>query len=33
VTLLLQTLNEEKATDARLSLLAEEEIAAEALGK
>jgi ferritin-like metal-binding protein YciE len=33
VTLLLQTLKEEKATDAKLSLLAEEEIAAEALGK
>lgn len=33
VTLLLQTLKEEKATDEKLSLLAEEEIAAEALGK
>ncbi|CAB3772234.1 YciE/YciF ferroxidase family protein [Paraburkholderia solisilvae] len=33
VTLLLQTLKEEKATDQKLSLLAEEEIAAEALGK
>ncbi|CAB3773391.1 ferritin-like domain-containing protein [Paraburkholderia humisilvae] len=33
VTLLLQTLNEEKATDEKLSLLAEEEVAAEALGK
>jgi ferritin-like metal-binding protein YciE len=33
VTLLLQTLKEEKATDVKLSLLAEEEIAAEALGK
>jgi ferritin-like metal-binding protein YciE len=33
VTLLLQTLKEEKATDEKLSLLAEEEAAAEALGK
>ncbi|QYD70927.1 ferritin-like domain-containing protein [Paraburkholderia edwinii] len=33
VTLLLQTLKEEKATDEKLSLLAEEKIAAEALGK
>jgi ferritin-like metal-binding protein YciE len=33
VTLLLQTLKEEKATDEKLSLLAEEEVAAEALGK
>lgn len=33
VTLLLQTLREEKATDEKLSLLAEEEVAAEALGK
>jgi len=31
--LLLQTLKEEKATDEKLSLLAEEEAAAEALGK
>ncbi|APR39421.1 YciE/YciF ferroxidase family protein [Paraburkholderia sp. SOS3] len=33
VTLLLQTLKEEKATDEKLSLLAEEEVAAQALGK
>jgi ferritin-like metal-binding protein YciE len=33
VTLLLQTLKEEKATDEKLSLLAVEEVAAEALGK
>ena len=33
VTLLLQTLKEEKATDEKLSLLAEEEAASEALGK
>jgi ferritin-like metal-binding protein YciE len=33
VTLLSQTLKEEKATDAKLSLLAEEKIAAEALGR
>ena len=33
VTLLLQTLKEEKATDEKLSLLAEEEAAAQALGK
>ncbi|GAB7521308.1 YciE/YciF ferroxidase family protein [Paraburkholderia sp. 2C] len=33
VTLLLQTLKEEKATDEKLSLLAEEKIAAEALSK
>ncbi|CAB3760026.1 ferritin-like domain-containing protein [Paraburkholderia humisilvae] len=33
VTLLLQTLSEEKATDEKLSLLAEEEVVAEALGK
>lgn len=33
VTFLLQTLKEEKATDEKLSLLAEEEAAAEALGK
>jgi Domain of unknown function (DUF892) len=33
VTLLLQTLKEEKATDEKLTLLAEEKIAAEALGR
>jgi ferritin-like metal-binding protein YciE len=33
VTLLGETLKEEKATDDKLSLLAEEKVAAEALGK
>ncbi|MGF6634132.1 ferritin-like metal-binding protein YciE [Paraburkholderia sp. MM6662-R1] len=33
VTLLNETLQEEKATDDKLSLLAEEKVAAEALGK
>jgi ferritin-like metal-binding protein YciE len=33
VNLLVETLKEEKATDEALSLLAEEKVAAEALGK